>query len=298
MSHCRWMAAVIFLIAVNPLKAQLILVPAPPPGWGPVHRGVVVIYQKRIVVAQPPPILLPRSYEYDLSGIDLDVEPAEKLDPRWPNVPRAPKREPAPPHKPMPPADDNAPPKPKAPPPKAPPPPKEKDHPNLDEPRADPADEARRLVELGLIAFVNQEYGLAAVRFRQATEFDPAASRGYFLLGQAYFALGKYKEATQLIEEGMRREPNWPLAPFRPRVELYNANDAGWLAHKKQLEDVVEQLPAQPAYLFLLAHQLWFDGMRDEAARMFRRARRVAVDPTMIDRFLDFAPPGAVSRRP
>src|SRR6266516_950109 len=112
MSHCRWMAAFFVVVAATPLHAQVVFVPA-----------------------QPPPIVIPRGYEYDLSGIDLDVEPAEKLDPRWPNVPRAPKKEPAPPHKPMPPADDNAQLK-REPrkelPPKAPPPPKEKDQPNLE----------------------------------------------------------------------------------------------------------------------------------------------------------------------
>ena len=97
MSRCQWLAVLVVLSAVSPIPAQIIV--APPPGWGVVgsrgfgisyHRRNPAIYggifvpaygpyfsqavEQRVIVTQPPVFALPRQYEYDLSGIDLDVE--------------------------------------------------------------------------------------------------------------------------------------------------------------------------------------------------------------------------------
>lgn len=317
MFPCRVLAAVVGLCVVGHVQAQVVFVPQP------TSRGVGFLYQRRNltiggfvggmpaplyapvypqfypstviehrVYVAPAPLILPvRRFGYDLSGIDLDVEPPEKLDPRWPNVPP---RKPPEVAKRLPPKE-MLPEKPKAQEPKPPPPAKEKqDEQGLNEPRAEPVAEARRLVDLGLIAFQRQEYSLAAFRFQQATDVDPAGSRAFFLLGQAGFALGKFKDAAKSIESGMRRQPNWPLSAFRPRVDLYTGIEADWFAHKKQLEIVVSLYADQSAYLFLLGHQLWFEGFHEEAAVIFRRARASAADPMFVDRFLDLVPPAPV----
>lgn len=288
-----------------PAHAQ-IFVPAPPPGYGPTGGKVIgYVYQKRtiyssgygsIVVVEPrvivrqPAVVFPPRYEYDLSGIDLDIEPPEKLDPRWPNVPP---REVV--KRPDPPPREKVPAKPKeeAKKPPEPMPPKEK--PGLGEPRDEPVAEGRRLVDAGVAAFQNQQYALAAMRFTQAADVDPTNSKALFFLSQAYFAMGRYKDASRAIEDGMRRQPNWPISHFQPRVDLYKGIEDDWLAHKKQLETVVEQHPKQGAYLFLLGHQLWFDGLREEAGVLFRKARPFVADPTFIDKFLEFAPPEPVA---
>ena len=45
--------------------------------------------------------------------------------------------------------------------------------------------------------------------------------------------------------------------------------------------------------LFLLGYELWFDGKRDDATVLLRRAASLALDTTIIDRFLVAAAPAA-----
>jgi thioredoxin-like negative regulator of GroEL len=146
-----------------------------------------------------------------------------------------------------------------------------------------------RLIGLGMAAFKNQEYGLAAMRFRQAHEADPMESKPHFYLAQANVALGKFRAAVAAIEDGLRRQPNWPLAQFQPRLDMYQGIEDEWLAHKKQLEVVHAGQPEHPAYAFLTAYLLWFDNERDQAAHLFRKIRPLVQDPTFIDAFLKVA---------
>jgi hypothetical protein len=163
-------------------------------------------------------------------------------------------------------------------------------------PADNPRDEVARLLGLGNAAFTAQEYGRAAQRFRQATVVDPAQPMPYFLLAQAQFALGKYRDAVASIHAGMRLKRDWPSARF-PVRDLYGPNPADYTAHLRQLQDALAQNPADPVLLFLYAHQLWFDGQQDEARKVFRRAKAVAPDTTYIDRFLEVGPGGPVAVR-
>jgi hypothetical protein len=255
-------------------------------------------------VGLAPPPLFP-AQEVDLRGVDLDVVGPEALQPGGrPNlakipVPPAIKR---PPEKveiakrveaPAKPPANMEPPKKEipAPPKPVPPPPGDRPAPpGLPEPKAEPLEESRRLTDLGQSAFRAQEYGLAAQRFRQAVEVEPAQSIPYFLLAQAYLAVGKYKEAVSAIENGMLRQQDWPLSAFEPRVDLYKGIEEDWFAHKKQLADVQALHPDQPVYLFLQAYQWWFDGQRDQAALMFERARVLAPENAFIEAFLKVVP--------
>src|SRR5262249_15269160 len=150
---------------------------------------------------------------------------------------------------------------------------------------------------LGLAAFTAKEYGRAAQRFRQATAVEPALPRAHFLLAQAEFALGKYRSAVNAIHAGMRLQANWPNAAFQPRRELYKGKEEASAPHLKRREDVQKNNPEEPASLSLLPYQLCFDGRRDDALPLFRRARPLAPDPAFIDQFLRAAAPGPVAAR-
>jgi hypothetical protein len=300
------------LFAVNTLPAQ-ILVPAPPPGPAVVvGSGITISYTRRpwrlfggvyvvdpytlapvgVVTKQvtvnyyfPRPVIVAPPPDPDLSGVDLDVVP-----PPWKPQPQ--KRPPAPPRpKPPPPPAPPAKAKPPAPAPKAP---------ALPEPPplpADPQAEAALLISNGLKAFADEQYGLAVQRFRRAAVADKANTRARFLLAQTLFALGKYREAVGAIHEGMDLDPNWPRAPFRPRLDLYKGNEATFTAQLKDLEQALDKSPDNRHLLFLYAYALWFDGRQPEAVAFFQRARAVTVDTTYIDRFLRAAPGGAVAAR-
>jgi hypothetical protein len=263
-----------------------------PPGYFVPYPGPVVAVIERRIVLQPvapapsPPILVP---EYDLSGIDLDVESPDRLYPpgaapkpppriaeaRLPAVKRPP---PEPGNEPPPPA-----------------PVKKLPVDELLEPRAGAAEESQRLVGLGVRAFRAAEYGLALWRFRQASEVDPNHARAFFLLGQAHLAVGQYREAIAAIRDGLKLQPNWPTTKFQPRIELYALNLDDWLDHRQRLDDGVNRQPKDPTLLFLRGYLAWFDGQRPQAASWFLRARPLTLDPRWIDLFLKHAPPPAVA---
>jgi hypothetical protein len=251
---------------------------------------VVQVYNPPTVVVAPPPIVA-----------DLD-RPAPRLPPR----PRAEEVEP-PVEKPLPGepaggfrpvrAEDRARAReqvpPAAPPPKPPEAPKEKEKPKEKPPElphppfpeADPRAESARLSALGRAAFAAGQYGRAAQRFGQATRVNPNAADAYFLLAQAEVALGKYDEAVEAIQAGMRLEADWPTAKFRP-VTLYDGNVADLPEHLWRLEDALTRHPDDAVLLFLYAYQLWFDGRQDEARPLFQRAAAVAPDKSFSERFL------------
>jgi len=212
---------------------------------------------------QPP---MPKPPAGDVAGGFRPVRPED----------RARAREPVPPAKPAPRPPEPPRDKPKEKPPALPRPP-------LPEP--DPRAESARLTALGRAAFAAAEYGRAAQRFGQATRADPNDALAHFLLAQAEVALGKYDQAVEAIQAGMRLEPDWPNAPFRP-VTLYDGNVADLPEHLRRLDEALAAHPDDPVLLFLDAYQLWFDGRQDEARELFQRAAAVAPDRSFSERFL------------
>jgi hypothetical protein len=148
-----------------------------------------------------------------------------------------------------------------------------------------PADETARHVAQGKEAFAAGQYGLAARRFRQATASGPKDPLGHFLLAQARFALGKYAEAVASIQAGMRINPEWPAADFRP-ADLYGRRAADFTQQLQLLRDTLDQAPQDPVLLFLLGYELWFDDRRGDAVPLFQRAAATAPDKTFINAFL------------
>ena len=244
----------VVLVPVYP--APIVVSPYPPP-FGIIERRITII-NPTVVIA--PPRGLPVE-EPDVSGVDLDVVPAAALwkdvDPKdRPPVVAAVRKEP-PPRLPPP-----APPKPKV-------------------------EENRHPLELGTRAFRDGEYGVASLRFTQATEVEPMAGRAYFLLGQAQYALGKYHDAVRSIEAGLKRAPDWPRSDFRPRDELYADQPAAWVEQRGRLEQAHKRQPDDGDFLFLLGYLAWFDGQQKEAVDWFRKARPRLAEPRWVDLFLD-----------
>jgi hypothetical protein len=215
--------------------------------------------------------------EVDLSGVDLDRGP-----PPWAKNVDWPKRELVPAPKPR--AEEMV-----------KPPEALKDLPpklpaaDLAAPKANPIEEGQRLTTLGVAAFRGREYGLAARKFNQALDVDPTASRTYFFLSEAYFALGKYSDAVQMAGVGLGLDPTWPKSPFRPRFDLYAEHPEDWQQHMQRLEDARARQPNNAGYVFLLAQQRWFDEQRDEAVKLFRQVRPLVADPALVDLFLKAA---------
>jgi tetratricopeptide (TPR) repeat protein len=179
-------------------------------------------------------------------------------------------------------------PAPPAPPPaeKAPPrqPPREPPVP-VPAPEADLRAENAHQVLLGRQAVAAREYGRAELRFRDAVAALPDDPVTYFLLAQARFALGKYREAIEAIAAGLRLRPDWPAARFRP-LELYEGNVADYAEHMHRLAEALARRPDDPVLLFLSAYELWFDGRKAEATALFERAAALGAFQPLVERFL------------
>jgi hypothetical protein len=277
-------------------------VPPPPP-------VVTVVYTPPPPPPPPPQIVVVSPTRILVDGLPLDILPRNRQE--MPPAADAPERLPPPPlpgenaggfrpldpgnreraRRPLPPVQPPpAPPKP----PEAPKPPeKPKEPPRPPRREEDARPEHVRLIGAGRRAFAALQYGRAAQRFRQATQVAPEGPTAYFLLAQTLFALGKYDDAIAAIHDGMARDPDWPSARFRP-LELYGPNVADYAEQMQRLDDVLRRHPNDAVLLFLSAHQLWFDGPREEAAPRFRRARPGLAHPADADRFLRALPAPAV----
>jgi hypothetical protein len=312
-----YLALLLLSTVAADLPAQVILAPAPPyPGVGFSYRGRhlaiggffttgpgyvsplgIVQNQVSVQFVTPTVVVAPRRImpveEYDLTGVDLDVVPAtaiwgepqrkEAVRPRRPEPVAAPRKAEAPRK-----VEPAPPPKKIEPPPKkeASPPPPKKPVDDLWEPRGEKAAEAKRLLELGIRAFREQEYGVAGLRFRQAAVADPASSRAFFLLGQAEYALGNYREAVRWIGEGLRLQPDWPAADFHPKDELYAGRVDDWAQQREHLLQTHKLQPDDGNFLFLLGYVDWFGDRRREAVAWLRLARPLLLDRPWVDLFL------------
>jgi predicted Zn-dependent protease len=158
----------------------------------------------------------------------------------------------------------------------------------------DPKAAGAQWIEFGNGAFKAHQYSRAERSFRRATEELPGDPPAYFLLAQARFALGKYVEAVAAIHAGMRLQPDWPTAHFRPR-DFYGANPYAFYEQLQRLANALAKYPHDPVLAFLYAYELWFDNRKDEARMIFQRAKMLAPDPSFSERFLQTKADTAVS---
>ena len=144
------------------------------------------------------------------------------------------------------------------------------DPPRADRPigRAD----ADRIAEAGRKAFADGQYGRALELFRNAADITPKEPSAHYAISQALFALGKYREAVAAIAAGMALRADWPDARFHSR-DLYWKKPELFDDHMKGLRAAVEAFPQDSSILFLLGHQLWFDGKHVEATPLIVKAR-------------------------
>jgi tetratricopeptide (TPR) repeat protein len=248
------------------------------PLYGNVNYRISYNYITPNVILSPGPFQ-PLASNYDLSGVDLDLVPAKKLLGRAnqqepevkiaANVGRAEQVKKAAPA----PAVEE----------------RQFQRLELPPPKAQPFEERQRLLDLGQAAFRQQNYGIAAQRFLQASETDPAAATPLFYLAQAHFALGKYQQAVDAIDQGLKRQADWPLGAFQPSIDLYKGIEDEWRQHRQTLEERVKNHPKQAPYLLLLAHQLWFEGERVPSLELFRRAQELVPNSPILQTFLKAA---------
>lgn len=140
--------------------------------------------------------------------------------------------------------------------------------PRLDE-VAPAADALNAAITRGKEALARGEYGRAVEWFARAQKAQPREPWPHVLLGQAHLARGEYLEAVQAIERALELEPGLPRRAFQPR-DLYGDQPDRYQDHLNDLRQARLRHPHEPRLAFLLAYQLWFGGVRDEAVQLLR----------------------------
>jgi hypothetical protein len=255
-----------------------------PYGFGPGSVTIVQPYVSRSTII----VVVPRESLSRNRDRDRDEEPPDgafRIRPRR-------EREPEPPREPEP--ERIKPPKPVAPAEQAEliPPPQLLEQPGkkpAEEPKPRPAEDPReasaRHIEIGKNAFADGEYGRSAFRFQKAADLMPDQALPQFLLAQASFALGKYRDAVSAVHAGMALDPTWPVTGAR-FAALYGPDNNELALHLKQLAAARAAHPDDSVLLFLQGVVLWFDGRQDDARPLFEKAAPRVPDRRDIDRFL------------
>ncbi|MGF1583422.1 MAG: tetratricopeptide repeat protein [Gemmataceae bacterium] len=289
-----------------------------------VQKRVLITQPQVTVVAPPPPrveLVQPRTPDERFGGSPSRRDPYEPVERVWdtrgvdfdlvtPDLKPRPKRHPPekspdepPPPIPLPPGKDVSKPRRpirpdgkrpngKNPMPMPKPMPRPKPEPNRP---LTPQQKSDEQLFLGAGAFRGKEFGLAAQRFRIATQLDPRNADAWFHLAQARFALGQYLLAIEAIRKAMDNRKDYPIAPYNLRRDLYPNSEPTLDAHLDRLAKAVKADPNNGDLAFLYGHQLWFDGKRDDARRVFARARTLIRDVRYIDQFFRAKVGGAVA---
>lgn len=132
--------------------------------------------------------------------------------------------------------------------------------------------DADRIADEGRKAFTNGQYGRAVELFGRAAELSPNEPSNHWLVSQANFALGKYREAVEAIAAGMAIRADWSEARFVAR-DLYWKKPELFDDHIKALRQALEAFPNDATLLFLLGHELWFDGSKEEGKTFILKAK-------------------------
>ena len=77
---------------------------------------------------------------------------------------------------------------------------------------------------------------------------------------------------NEIRARAARFSTDWSDARYSPR-DLYAKNPPAFDDHLKALRQAAESFAADSRLAFLLGHQLWFDGQRDEAKALILKAR-------------------------
>jgi tetratricopeptide (TPR) repeat protein len=142
------------------------------------------------------------------------------------------------------------------------------------------------LLERGRAAFAAGEYGRAADIFRRAATADATDPQPLLFLIQSQIALGKYSVASETARSAVEHFPRWTELALRP-IELYGAHADDYRSDLMRLDETLAAHPDDSVLLFLAGHALWFDGRKDEARALLRKAARTF---PIAERFLRAAP--------
>lgn len=164
---------------------------------------------------------------------------------------------------------------------------KKEDKPKPERPRDNLDQKAamHKELQVGNQALAAGQNTVALRHYEAAGQAQPLEPLPLFHQAQAQIALGQYAKAATLVQRGLKWQPAWPQADFSARA-FYGDRGTAYDQHLAALAGAIERSPNDDSLLFLMGYELWFDGKKDQAKVLFKRAASLTLDTAAIDRFL------------
>ncbi len=141
----------------------------------------------------------------------------------------------------------------------------------------------RNYMKKGDDAFREDKFHSAFRYFKMANNIAGRDPESLLSLAHSSFAvsMGSYARVSYYLRRALEYFPELPLVNLQPR-DFYG-NPATYADHLFRLENHLRDYPRNPEGLLLLAYFRWFEGRRQEAAELLRRARAVSQDPALLE---------------
>ncbi len=129
------------------------------------------------------------------------------------------------------------------------------------------------------------DYGRAAAQFAEGAKRYPAAPIPRLALGHAFFAMGRFEDASRSVQDGIHLAPSWSRSGINLRGFF---RDPG--VFDSAIDDLARAIlnrPKDQDLLFLLAYCRYFSGHPPQARKMFRQLLDMAPDHAAARTFID-----------
>ena len=143
---------------------------------------------------------------------------------------------------------------------------------------------AQRFIGFGDKLFREGQYRAAYFQYREAEKAAPDVADTYFRQAFALIATRQYSMAFEAFQKGLSLDGEWPTRGFQVAM-LYGERDLDAKHHRAELAEALQQNPAHPELLFLLAVHLYCDDRVAEAREFFRQARTASSVAPLVSLF-------------
>lgn len=129
------------------------------------------------------------------------------------------------------------------------------------------------------------DYGRAAAQFAEAANRYHTAPIPRLALGHAFFAMGRFAEASRSLQDGIHLSPSWSQSGIDLRG--FFSDPAVFDSALDDLARAILKRPKDRELLFLLAYCRYFSGHPLQARKMFRQLLDMAPDHEAARTFVD-----------
>jgi len=141
--------------------------------------------------------------------------------------------------------------------------------------------------------FRDGEYERAAIRFLGAADMDQGDAAARVYAGHALFALGRYKDAVDLLRRAFELQPELTYQPYDARSDYGRMRDFD--DHLRTLQRHLTREPQDDYALILMGYVLYYTDGPTQARPYLERAAKIAPQDTLLVRLLGVSSKASVN---